>query len=111
MESIRQSLKTDTVRFSYKENGQEIARAFLYIIKNDLHPEPYGLLEDVFVEEKERGRGLGTTIIQEVVAEAKKLGCYKIIATSRNTREKVHKFYEKLGFTNYGLEFRMDLTN
>ena len=91
------------------ENGQEVARAFIYLIKNDLHEQPYALLEDVFVQEKFRGQGLGIKIINAAIEEARKAGCYKIIGTSRYERENVHKFYQKMGFKDYGKEFRMNL--
>jgi len=32
----------------------------------------------------------------------------KIIATSRFERKAVHRWYRKLGFKKFGLEFRMD---
>ena len=45
----------------------------------------------------------------KIIAEAKKLNCYKIVATSRYERTGVHKLYEKLGFENFGIEFKMYL--
>jgi len=90
-----------------KKNG----RIYLYLIKNDLHEKPYGLLEDLFVEESYRGSGLGRQLVQTAIEEAKKLGCYKLIGTSRNSRDEVHGFYKKLGFEEYGKEFRMNLKN
>lgn len=100
--------KSLAVRLSAEENGVEVGHAYLYLIYNDLHQEPYGLLEDVFVKEAYRGKGLGTTLVQSVVKEAKNRGCYKLVATSRLSRSEVHTWYEKIGFKNYGLEFRMD---
>jgi GNAT superfamily N-acetyltransferase len=97
------------VRFSISGPDGEIARAYLYILTNDLHAEPFGLLEDVYVDESERGGGLGTALVNEVIAAAREAGCYKLIATSRASRPKVHALYERLGFANYGLEFRLDL--
>ncbi|MFO7807554.1 MAG: GNAT family N-acetyltransferase, partial [Candidatus Moraniibacteriota bacterium] len=82
---------------------------FLYTIKNDLHNKPFGLLEDVFVEENARGKNVGTSLVKEVIAAAQKENCYKLIATSRHSREKVHELYKKLGFYEQGLEFRVDL--
>ena len=35
--------------------------------------------------------------------------CYKMIFTSGTDRPDAHKFYEKLGFKKWGLEFRKDL--
>ena len=97
------------IRFSLHHNGQEIARAFLYLIKNDLHDQPYGLLEDVFVQEEWRSKGYGKQMVQAVIEEAKKRGCYKLIGTSRYQREKVHQFYLDVGFQDYGKEFRLNL--
>ncbi|MBI4281741.1 GNAT family N-acetyltransferase [Candidatus Uhrbacteria bacterium] len=97
------------IKFIAKEKSKEIGRAFLYLIYNDLHTEPYGLLEDVFVDEASRGKGIGNTLVLAVIHEAKKRGCYKLIATSRESRHAIHTWYERLGFKNYGLEFRMDL--
>lgn len=76
---------------------------------NDLHREPFGLLEDVFVDESARGRGIGTELVRRVVAAANDAGCYKLLATSRTSRPKVHALYERLGFRNHGIEFRLDI--
>ena len=96
------------IRFSKKAEGKEIARGYLYIFRNDLHKRQFGLLEDVFVEESHRGQGLGTEMVKEIIKEAKKNNCYKLIATSRHSRPEVHSFYKKAGFKNYGIEFRYD---
>ena len=96
------------IKFSVEEDGQEVGRAYLYIMRNQLHQEPFGLLEDVFIDENLRGKGIGTKLLKEVFREARASGCYKLIATSRHSRPKVHKLYERLGFKNRGIEFRMD---
>jgi len=76
---------------------------------NSLHEAPFGLLEDVYVDESVRGSGLGTEIVNAVVTEAKGRGCYKLVATSRYARPKVHELYVRLGFKDHGKEFRIDL--
>ena len=91
-----------------EEEGVEVARAFLYLIKNDLHAEPYGLLEDVFVQGEFQGQGYGSKLVKEVIETAQTEGCYKLICTSRLKKIKVHALYERLGFDKHGLEFRMD---
>ncbi|MFZ5366267.1 MAG: GNAT family N-acetyltransferase [Patescibacteria group bacterium] len=108
METKRKIVKARGIRLSFKDKRKEAARAYLYILQNDLHKKPFGLLEDVYVEENLRGRGLGTKIINEAIIEARKNKCYKLVATSRYSRPKVHKLYERLGFKNHGLEFRLD---
>lgn len=87
---------------------REIARAYLYLMRNDLHQEPFGLMEDVHVAEDYRGKGLGTKLVRQVIQAAKQEGCYKLIATSRKSRPQVHQLYKRLGFQEHGLEFRIN---
>jgi GNAT superfamily N-acetyltransferase len=97
------------IKFSREINGKEIGRAFLYILHNDLHKQPFGFLEDVFVDEGFRGKGIGTVILNKVLREAGKQRCYKIVATSRYSKSEVHRLYKRLGFKDLGKEFRLDL--
>ena len=109
MKIDRQNRPAHGLRFSVSLDGREVGRAYLYVMTNDLHAKPFGLLEDVFVDESARGSGIGTALVHEVIAAARESGCYKLIATSRASRPRVHELYEGLGFENYGLEFRMNL--
>jgi len=108
---INKETKKDcyAIKIIATEDKKEIGRAWLYVLYNDLHVEPFGLLEDVFVEENHRGGGVGTKLMQAVIEEAKKIGCYKLIATVRNSKGGLCQWYEKHGFINYGAEFRMNL--
>ena len=108
MNVTQQNLAAKGIRFSVNSDGVEVARAYLYLMHNDLHQEPFGLMEDVYVDESQRGGGLGTELVNEVVAAAKENGCYKLIATSRDSRPKVHDLYRRLGFSDHGREFRID---
>ncbi len=109
MEIQKNKIESVAYKFSAVENGQEVGRAYLYVIQNGLHPEPYGLLEDVFVSELARRGGLGTQLVQMVIDEAKSQGCYKLIGTSREERPHVHAWYKKMGFSEHGKEFRINL--
>lgn len=85
-----------------------IGWVYLYIVYNDLHEEPYGLMENLFVEDAHRGKGVGTALIKEVLEEAKARKCYKVIAQSRHSKAELHALYERFGFRNHGLNFRID---
>jgi GNAT superfamily N-acetyltransferase len=65
-------------------------------------------MEDVYVEKNARGKGIGKKLVQEIIRTAREMNCYKLIATSRYNRKKVHFMYEKFGFYDQGIEFRMD---
>jgi GNAT superfamily N-acetyltransferase len=107
---ISKSIKTSkAIKMEIKDGKKTVGRAFLYLIKNDLHKKPYGLLEDVYVDENYRKQGLGGQLVKAVITEAKKQKCYKLLATSRMERESVHKYYEKFGFKKHGFEFRLEM--
>ncbi|MBT3419539.1 MAG: GNAT family N-acetyltransferase [Candidatus Magasanikbacteria bacterium] len=95
-------------RLFVKEDGKEIGHIRLYLIYNDFHEGPYGLFEYIFVDPDYRGKGVGTLLVRRLIALAKEQGCYKLIAQARRGRNGIHGWYEALGFTNHGLNFRID---
>ncbi|MCA9356903.1 GNAT family N-acetyltransferase [Candidatus Nomurabacteria bacterium] len=103
------SVDATGVRFSVLRGGKEVGHAYLYMLNNDLHNKPFGLLEDVYVDSNYRGEGVATELLEAVLKKAQEK-CYKLIATSRNdgTRTAVHEWYTRLGFDNYGTEFRLN---
>jgi GNAT superfamily N-acetyltransferase len=98
------------VKITKALRGKVVGRAYLYVMTNDLHERPFGLMEDVFVDPDHRGSEIGTTLVKRVVAEAKRHRCYKLIATSRHARSRVHALYDRLGFKDHGREFRIDFS-
>jgi GNAT superfamily N-acetyltransferase len=96
------------IKFTINEDLKVAGRVRLYIIYNELHDEPFGLMEDLFVEEMFRSKGIGRKLVDAVIVEAKKQKCYKLVLTSRYGKEMVHKWYKKMGFKEHGLGFRMD---
>ncbi len=109
MEIQREEIQSKSIKFSIEVNNSEIARISLYLIYNNLHQEPYGLIEDLFVEPEFRNQGFATKLITSAIKEAKEQGCYKLIGTSRHGREPIHEMYKRIGFQDYGKEFRMNL--
>jgi GNAT superfamily N-acetyltransferase len=109
METKKTNLEFSGTKLVIEEENQEVARISIVYIKNDLHNEPYALIEDLYVKEAYRGKGYARQLFEEAIEEAKNSGSYKIVATSRYSREKVHDFYIRLGFKDYGKEFRLDL--
>lgn len=104
--SVKQS---KAIKLEIKDGKKQLGRAYLYLIYNGLHKRPYGLLEDLFVAESQRGKGLGSRLVLEAIKEAKKRKCYKIIGTSRFSNLAAHRLYTKLGLKKHGAEFRLDM--
>lgn len=105
-DEIKESL---AVKITAVENGAVLGRVFLYVLKNDLHKEPFGFLEDLYVEEEYRKKGIGSKLVELAIEEAKKRGCYKLIGNSRQFAGGIHNFYENMGFQKWGFEFRINL--
>jgi GNAT superfamily N-acetyltransferase len=55
-------------------------------------------VESVHVRSDQRGRGVGTKLLEAAEAFAREQGCYRIQLTSNNVREDAHRFYTRLGY-------------
>ena len=63
-----------------------------------------GLIEDVVVSKKFRGKSVASSIVKKLISISKKEGCYKIIL---NTDSKTESFYEKLGFAQKNIQMEI----
>ena len=102
------TVDTRGFRFFVEQDGREVAHAYLYLLSNDAQAVPFGLMEDVLVEDSMRGMGIGTELVDAVISVAKAERCYKLIAISRNARPKIDELYRRRGFVERGTEFRID---
>lgn len=100
--------KSSGIKFIAHVEGQVAGRAYLYFLYNDLHAEPFGFLEDVFVEENFRKLGVGSALVKAAVAGAKNHGCHKLICTSRHSKKELHEWYKRFGFSDHGIELRIN---
>lgn len=92
-----------------KEKESVIATATIYYINVAARNRHYALLEGLVVDKIQRGKGIGTEFFKACIEHARKKDCYKMIFTSGKDRTDAHVFYEKMGFSKWGLEFRMEL--
>jgi ribosomal protein S18 acetylase RimI-like enzyme len=89
-------------------NGAIVGTFALLIMDNLAHKgSPSAVVEDVCVEERLRGRGIGRTMMNRAMDIARENGCYKLVLSSNLAREKAHAFYRLLGFEQHGLSFHV----
>jgi GNAT superfamily N-acetyltransferase len=87
-----------------------VGTAVLVVVPNVTHGgQPYAIIENVVVDERERGRGYGEQLIAWLVDEARRAGCYKVALTSNKRRTDAHRFYARIGFRATHEGFRIDL--
>jgi GNAT superfamily N-acetyltransferase len=90
-------------------NGRIVGFASL-TIKNSLWKEGYlGHIDELVVDEKSRGKGVGTRLLDEMIKVSKERSCKKIELDSAFHRKEAHKFYESKGFENRAFVFSEDL--
>ncbi|TDQ48775.1 GNAT family N-acetyltransferase [Actinorugispora endophytica] len=66
-------------------------------------------IEAVRVYNGERGKGLGSELVKWAVEEARKRGCRMVQLTSNASRTDAHRFYQRLGFTDSHVGFKLAL--
>ncbi len=90
-------------------DGRIVGTLVLLIIPNLTHQgRPYATVENVVVDESERGGGRGRQLMEYAIDEAKRAGCYKIALTSHKSRTDAHRFYEDLGFVSTHEAYRIE---
>ncbi|MFJ8629026.1 GNAT family N-acetyltransferase [Kitasatospora sp. NPDC093550] len=67
------------------------------------------IIEAVRIHADERGTGLGTVLIQWAIERSRELGADLVQLTSDATRTDAHRFYERLGFVQSHLGFKLKL--
>lgn len=80
-----------------EENGELIGFGALVLYYVPTH----GLvsrLEDIIVDESQRGKGYGKILVENLINHAKEQGVSQIDLTSNPKRVAAHKLYESLGF-------------
>jgi len=65
------------------------------VIENKIRGEVAGHIEDIVVDEKVKGKMLGTQLVKELIKVGEAKGCYRI---SLFCDKKLVKFYERNGF-------------
>jgi len=81
------------------QNNKIVGMATLVLI--NIPTGNSGRIEDVVVDDKFRGQGIGTTLIKKLIAEGKKLHLKKIDLTSKPERVEANKLYLSLNFCRY----------
>ncbi|MBI3335705.1 MAG: GNAT family N-acetyltransferase [Candidatus Portnoybacteria bacterium] len=79
-----------------KDGEHIIGMGLLYMMRKEI-----GLcatIEDVVVDERYRGKGIGKALMERLITEAKNRKVLHIDLTSRPEREEANEFYKKLGF-------------
>lgn len=92
-----------------QEGQTVIAMATLQTLVSTAMGEYVGLIEDVIVQESHRGRGIGKSLLDTLIAESEKAGLKRLALGADHRNHNAIAFYQKLGFStsNMGLMYRV----
>ena len=66
-------------------------------------------IESVRIASSERGKGLGSAMMQDAIARATLHGCVLVQLTTDTRRAQTRRFYERLGFSasHHGMKLKL----
>jgi GNAT superfamily N-acetyltransferase len=91
--------------------GSEVVGTYALLIMHNLGHQgtPSAIVEDVVVHEAQHAQGIGRFMMAHAMAQAREAGCYKLVLSSNQKRERAHAFYESLGFQRHGFSFQIEI--
>jgi|SRR3989304_5667252 len=100
------ALVSDSQAYVCVTAGEKIIAFGSLTVKNNLWQAGYlGHVDELVVDKKYRSRGVGTQVLEQLIALAKQKGCCRIELDSASHRTDAHRFYERHGFENRGYLF------
>jgi GNAT superfamily N-acetyltransferase len=86
--------------FVLETGGTIVATTYLNVIPNlTRSAAPYAVIENVVVDEDQRGTGLGKRIMADTLQAAWDADCYKAMLLTGSRNPATHAFYKACGFS------------
>lgn len=96
---FNRGVNSETDELLCLEHMGEVIGFCAYAIVNNLWQAGYiSYMYTMVVDEKFRGKGFGTLLIEKAIADSKEKGLKRLELDSAFHREKAHEFYLKLDF-------------
>ena len=97
-----------TVLFAARSDGEIVGLLTLAVFRIPTALRAW--IEDVVVDERARGKGVGEALNQAALAEARRRGAKTVDLTSRPSREAANRLYRRIGFVRRDTNvYRYDL--
>jgi GNAT superfamily N-acetyltransferase len=108
--AYERGLASDTQYYLCAVEEGRVAGFCSLTLKNNLRAQ--GLLanlDEMVVHDADRGHGIGTRLLQSMIAFARERGCAQVELESAFHRTETHTFYESRGFRKRAYHFSLSL--
>jgi ribosomal protein S18 acetylase RimI-like enzyme len=91
--------------------GDAVVGTYALLVMHNLAHQgtPSAIVEDVVVSAALQSQGIGRAMMAHAMDLARAAGCYKLVLSSNQKRERAHAFYESLGFQRHGFSYRIEI--
>ena len=97
LEKLHKLCSSECTRLYFAKEGEFIL-GMLSLVVFSIPTGTKAWIEDVVVDQKARGKGVGKALMNHALDESKKFGVKSIDLTSRPSRESANKLYQSLGY-------------
>lgn len=98
---VAEYLSSPTSTILLAEAGRQVIGLLSYSLRPDLyHGASTGLIEELVVQEAERGKGVGNRLMEELMARLTALECAEVSVTTLPDNVEAIKFYRRHGLTD-----------
>jgi ribosomal protein S18 acetylase RimI-like enzyme len=100
-QELEEIIESDTTVLFAAHSNQESDQEIIGLLTLAIFRIPTGVrawIEDVVVDDKARGKGVGDALNRAALAEAGRRGAKTVDLTSRPSREAANRLYQRLGF-------------
>jgi GNAT superfamily N-acetyltransferase len=101
------SPNSHTILAAQDEQNNLLGYAAVHWLPYLLLPGPEGYVSELFIAEQARGQGLGSRMLDEIVAEARRRGCFRLQLLNFRSRDS----YQRSFYAKYGWQERADAAN
>jgi len=98
---IKDILSSENIHFFIAELDNKQIVGMLSIGTYNIPTGRKAWIEDVVVDESQRGRGFGDELVKFAIEYSKSLDARSVALTSRPSRVEANKLYKKLGFVRH----------
>ena len=104
VENCRAAMNDPSQHLLVARAGNSVAGFINFTTRRTIaHARPSGLIDELIVAEKCRGRGIGKHLISAAAQKCRELGCEELEVSTEKTNTRAREFYKKCGFDEHSV--------